>query len=119
MQRPHRDPPSSRGQDGDVLHRPADVSRRSVDTSLATSRRPAAADRAMEGVGNHGNGMAQVVLVTGGAGFLGQHLVKLLQEYDDSVSEIRVFDIKPHVNTLGTLTAYIIYMTRFIDDDLH
>ncbi|CAC5378350.1 unnamed protein product [Mytilus coruscus] len=33
-----------------------------------------------------------VVLVTGGSGFLGQHVVKHLQLYGDSVKEIRVLD---------------------------
>ena len=45
----------------------------------------------------------QVVLVTGGAGFVGQHVVKLLQEKADFVREIRVLDIKPYENKLGKI----------------
>lgn len=42
----------------------------------------------------------QVVLVTGASGCLGQHIVKLLQENDKSVQEIRCLDIKPYQNNL-------------------
>ncbi|XP_013421694.1 3 beta-hydroxysteroid dehydrogenase type 7-like, partial [Lingula anatina] len=41
-----------------------------------------------------------VILITGGAGFLGQHIVKLIQERRPDVKEIRVFDIKPYLNQL-------------------
>ncbi|KAL4224129.1 hypothetical protein ACF0H5_017582 [Mactra antiquata] len=43
-----------------------------------------------------------VVLVTGGAGFLGQHIVGLLQERADHVTQIRVLDVTPYKNKLGT-----------------
>lgn len=43
----------------------------------------------------------EVILVTGGSGFLGQHIVKLLQERDSKVREIRILDLKPYVNHLG------------------
>lgn len=43
----------------------------------------------------------EVVLVTGASGCLGQHIVKLLQERDDSVKEIRLFDLKSYKNNLG------------------
>ena len=46
-----------------------------------------------------------VVLVTGGSGFLGQHIVKLLQERASDVREIRVFDKKPYQNKLGNGAA--------------
>ena len=38
---------------------------------------------------------------TGGSGFLGQHIVKLLQECDPLVKEIRVLDLRPYENKLG------------------
>jgi hypothetical protein len=37
----------------------------------------------------------------GGSGFLGQHVVKLLQEKDPKVREIRILDLKPYVKRLG------------------
>ncbi|XP_050092921.1 3 beta-hydroxysteroid dehydrogenase type 7 [Anopheles aquasalis] len=43
----------------------------------------------------------EIVLVTGGAGFYGQHLIRLLQERDPKVSEIRVLDLNPYENRLG------------------
>lgn len=43
------------------------------------------------------------ILVTGGSGFLGQHIVKLLQERTDYVKEIRVLDLKPFTKQLGLL----------------
>ena len=46
-------------------------------------------------------GEKQVVLVTGGAGFLGQHIVKLLQERAQNVKEIRIFDVRSYSNRLG------------------
>lgn len=42
----------------------------------------------------------QIVLVTGASGCLGQHIVKHLQEKDDSVQEIRCLDLKPYQNNL-------------------
>ena len=42
-----------------------------------------------------------VILVTGGAGFLGQHIVKLLEERAEGVKEIRVLDAKMYRNKLG------------------
>ncbi|CAO1308995.1 unnamed protein product [Diamesa hyperborea] len=42
-----------------------------------------------------------VVLITGGAGFLGQHIVRLIEERDPSVKEIRIVDLKPYENRLG------------------
>lgn len=40
-------------------------------------------------------------MVTGGAGFLGQHIVSLLETKADHVREIRVLDLKPYNNFLG------------------
>ena len=39
--------------------------------------------------------------MTGSSGFLGQHVVKLLQENDDSVKSLVCFDLKPYENKLG------------------
>ena len=45
----------------------------------------------------------EVVLVTGGAGFLGQHVVKHLMTRADWVETVRVFDVQPFHNYLGLL----------------
>jgi len=47
------------------------------------------------------SGQQEVVMVTGGAGFLGQHIVKLISERATNVKEIRVFDTRPWRNKLG------------------
>ena len=52
------------------------------------------------------------VLVTGGGGCLGQHLIGLLQTRAPHVTEIRVLDIKPYENRLGTEHAGV--QTTFI-----
>lgn len=45
-----------------------------------------------------------VYLITGGSGFLGKHLVRLLLEKEDKLTEIRVFDKAPdpRLNELST-----------------
>lgn len=45
-----------------------------------------------------------VYLITGGSGFLGKHLIRLLLEKEDKVTEIRVFDKGPDfsLNDLST-----------------
>lgn len=44
--------------------------------------------------------MGDVVLIIGGAGFIGQHLVYELQERDDTVAEIRILDLQPYKKKL-------------------
>lgn len=48
------------------------------------------------------------LLNTGGSGFLGQHLVRILQEKDDLIKEIRIVDLQPYQNRLGkTIQPFI------------
>lgn len=42
----------------------------------------------------------------GGQGFLGQHIVRLLQK-DDKVAEIRIVDLEPFSNRLGFYSIYV------------
>jgi hypothetical protein len=37
----------------------------------------------------------------GGSGFLGQHIVRLIEERDSTVKEIRIVDLRPYENRLG------------------
>ena len=59
-----------------------------------------------------------IVLVTGGAGFLGQHVVGLLQSRALHVSEIRVIDVMPYENKLGNMTFNLLYQTHAPFDNL-
>lgn len=43
----------------------------------------------------------EIILVTGSSGCLGQFIVKLLQERDDKVAEIRLYDRRPFFNRLN------------------
>lgn len=43
------------------------------------------------------------VLVTGGCGFLGQHVVKHLQLYGENIKEIRILDFVSFERKLGKL----------------
>ncbi|XP_075217878.1 3 beta-hydroxysteroid dehydrogenase/Delta 5--_4-isomerase type 1 [Lycorma delicatula] len=43
---------------------------------------------------------AEVVLITGGSGFLGQHIVRELQKHDSTVTEIRILDLEPYKNNM-------------------
>ena len=52
---------------------------------------------------------SDVVLVTGGCGFLGQHVIKHLQLYAEQVAEIRVLDLIPFKRKLG---EYLISIDR-------
>lgn len=45
--------------------------------------------------------MEDIILIIGGAGFLGQHLIKELQDRDETVKEIRVLDIKLYEKKLN------------------
>ncbi|KAG5677099.1 hypothetical protein PVAND_006882 [Polypedilum vanderplanki] len=42
-----------------------------------------------------------VILITGGSGFLGQHIVRLIEERDLTVKEIRIVDLRPYENRLN------------------
>ena len=55
------------------------------------------------------SGSGDVVVVTGGCGFLGQHVVKMLQERAPHVTEIRVLDVKEFVQRLGESHVYQIH----------
>jgi nucleoside-diphosphate-sugar epimerase len=37
----------------------------------------------------------------GGSGFLGQHIVRLIEERDPTVKEIRILDLQPYKNRLS------------------
>lgn len=52
----------------------------------------------------------QTILVTGASGFLGQHIVKLLQEQDRTVKEIRCLDLKAYRNNLGMFWTHSIWL---------
>ncbi|XP_045173605.2 3 beta-hydroxysteroid dehydrogenase/Delta 5--_4-isomerase type 4-like [Mercenaria mercenaria] len=61
-----------------------------------------------------------VVLVTGGSGFLGQHVVGLLQERADHVTEIRVLDVAPYKSKLDYAERIPVqqYVGSVTDSDL-
>ncbi|GFO44274.1 hypothetical protein PoB_007077900 [Plakobranchus ocellatus] len=52
-----------------------------------------------------GDNGGDIVVVTGGSGFLGQHVVKMLQQRAPHVSEIRVLDVKEFVQKLEYTAA--------------
>ncbi|XP_067881907.1 3 beta-hydroxysteroid dehydrogenase type 7 isoform X2 [Heterodontus francisci] len=58
----------------------------------------------------------QVYLVTGGCGFLGKHLVRMLAENGEGISEIRAFDLRPdrEIETLSTDAVRV----KFIEGDI-
>ncbi|ELU09823.1 hypothetical protein CAPTEDRAFT_109619 [Capitella teleta] len=52
-------------------------------------------------------------MVTGSSGFLGQHVIRVLQEKTHGLKEIRAFDLKAYENNLGK-AAQIICHTEYI-----
>lgn len=54
----------------------------------------------------------EIVLVTGGSGFLGQHIIKQLIDKQDElgIKEIRSIDIQPYRNEIGTYVYLYIYL---------
>ncbi|KAM7387243.1 hypothetical protein PAMA_009724 [Pampus argenteus] len=59
-----------------------------------------------------------VYLITGGCGFLGRHLLKVLLEKEDNVAEIRVFDkhIDAGLNESGTASKRVVVTQGDITD---
>lgn len=51
----------------------------------------------------------EVIVVTGGSGFLGQHIVHLLQTQENSIKEIRIFDVKPYKKFLGCCFFFLLF----------
>ncbi|KAM7371707.1 hypothetical protein PAMP_008919 [Pampus punctatissimus] len=64
------------------------------------------------------NQRALVYLITGGCGFLGRHLLKVLLEKEDNVAEIRVFDkyIDARLNESGTASKRVVVTQGDITD---
>ena len=61
---------------------------------------------------------SEVVLVTGGAGFLGQHIVKhVMEQKEFPVREVRVFDIQPLKWFYGLEGRFQSYLNFFISHD--
>ncbi|XP_063326895.1 3 beta-hydroxysteroid dehydrogenase type 7 [Pelmatolapia mariae] len=59
-----------------------------------------------------------VYLITGGCGFLGQHLLRILLEKEDRLEEIRVFDkrVDPTLNDLSTERTRVVVIQGDITD---
>ncbi|XP_060921523.1 3 beta-hydroxysteroid dehydrogenase type 7 [Labrus mixtus] len=59
-----------------------------------------------------------VYLITGGCGFLGRHLLKILLEKEDDLVEIRVFDkhVDSSLDGLGTATTKVVVIQGDVTD---
>ncbi|XP_035511455.1 3 beta-hydroxysteroid dehydrogenase type 7 [Morone saxatilis] len=59
-----------------------------------------------------------VYLITGGSGFLGRHLLRVLQEKEDKLAEVRVFDKYPDssLNALSTERTKVVVIQGDITD---
>ncbi len=57
-------------------------------------------------------GSGLVAMVTGGSGFLGQHVVRVLQEKGEHLREIRVFDIVPYMRKMGVCFMFILFQLK-------
>lgn len=56
-------------------------------------------------------GPNDIVLVTGGSGFLGQHIVYLLQTRAPHVKEIRILDLHAYRNMLSVCSNFLTFLT--------
>ncbi|GFR85883.1 3 beta-hydroxysteroid dehydrogenase/Delta 5--_4-isomerase type 1 [Elysia marginata] len=74
-------------------------------------------DEAADVKGDVGIG-GEIVVVTGGCGFLGQHVVKMLQERAPHVKEIRVLDVKEFVQRLGEKLQTVILRSNVLYGEL-
>ena len=78
-------------------HRQTSRTRRGIHTSLQKVFTHTTSEVTVEKATTKGD----IILVTGGNGFLGQHVVKQLQENAQHVREIRVLDLWPFTPKLG------------------
>ena len=84
-----------------MLHSIAMASRDRRRRAIHTSLRKVSVHTAPEATQEEAATTGDIILVTGGNGFLGQHVVKQLQESAPHVREIRVLDLWPFTPKLG------------------